>query len=120
MNIDNEHIFAFTFSDDKVRSGNKSTNLLVDSCATSHIVVDHGNFLSFEEGFDAKKLACGSKASIVLGKWNAKVNLYDVNGNLLNLAYTMLYMFRHTTKYYLSQLSATVEILQLCKERRET
>ena len=92
VNIDsNEHNFAFTFTDDKVRStkGGKRPNLLVDSGATSHIVVDRENFQSFEKEFDAEnhfiELADGSKASVVLGKGNAKVKVYDVNGNLHDL-----------------------------------
>ena len=72
VNIDsNEHNFAFTFTDDKVRStkGGKRPNLLVDSGATSHIVVDHENFQSFEKEFDAEnhfiELPDGSKASMI-------------------------------------------------------
>ena len=89
VNIDsNEHNFAFTFTDDKVSStlGGKKSNLLLDSGATSHIIVDRESFQSFEKDFDSKnhliELADGSKASVVLGKGNAKVKLYDINGNL--------------------------------------
>ena len=92
VNIDsNEHNFAFTFTDDKVRStkGGKRPNLLVDSGATSHIVVNRENFQSFEKEFDAEnhftELADCSKTSVVLGKGNAKVKVYDVNGNLHDL-----------------------------------
>ena len=63
--------------------------MLVDRGATSHIVVDRENFQSFEKEFDAEnhfiELVDGSKASVVLGKGNAKYKAYDVNGNLHDL-----------------------------------
>ena len=41
--------------------------------------------MNFDKDFDANthviELAEGSKANVVLGKGNAKVKLYDVNGN---------------------------------------
>ena len=85
---DQEHTFAFVSSDAKNNSGifNKDNlNLLVDTGATSHIINDKSKFVDFDKDFNANahviELADGSKANVVLGKGNAKVKLYDVNGN---------------------------------------
>ena len=46
---------------------------------------DKSKFVDFDKDFNANshviELADGSKANVVLGKGNAKVKLYDVNGN---------------------------------------
>ncbi|CAB4019984.1 myosin heavy fast skeletal muscle, partial [Paramuricea clavata] len=65
---------------------NKSnSSLLVDTGATSHIINDKSKFVDFDKEFNPSahviELADGSKANVVLGKGNAKVKLYDVNGN---------------------------------------
>ena len=85
---DQEHTFAFVSSDAKNNSGifNKDNlNLLVDTGAISHIINDKSKFVDFDKDFNANahviELADGSKANVVLGKGNAKVKLYDVNGN---------------------------------------
>jgi hypothetical protein len=84
----NEHTFAFTSKDTINKSGinNKSnSSLLVDTGATSHIINDKSKFVDFDKEFNPSahviELADGSKANVVLGKGNAKVKLYDVNGN---------------------------------------
>ncbi|CAB3996099.1 myosin heavy fast skeletal muscle [Paramuricea clavata] len=84
----NEHTFAFTSKDTINKSGinNKSnSSLLVDTGATSHIINDKSEFVDFDKEFNPSahviELADGSKANVVLGKGNAKVKLYDVNGN---------------------------------------
>ena len=83
-----EHTFAFVSSDTKSNSGIHSKDnlkLLVDTGATSHIINDKSKFVNFDKDFNANahviELADGSKANVVLGKGNAKVKLYDVNGN---------------------------------------
>ena len=79
------HSFAFTLKE-SIPNGGKTPTLLVDTGATSHIINDKSKFVSFDQKFDPSKhvieLADGSKANVVLGKGNAKVKLYDVNGNL--------------------------------------
>ncbi|CAB4012036.1 Hypothetical predicted protein, partial [Paramuricea clavata] len=65
---------------------NKSnSSLLVDTGATSNIINDKSKFVDFDKEFNPSahviELADGSKANVVLGKGNAKVKLYDVNGN---------------------------------------
>ena len=44
-------------------------------------------FLNFDEQFDPSnhfiELADGSKANVVVGRGNAKVKLYDINGSVL-------------------------------------
>ena len=84
----NEHTFAFTSKDTINKSGinNKSnSSLLVDTGATSHIINDKSKFVDFDKEFNPSahviELADGSKPNVVLGKGNAKVKLYDVNGN---------------------------------------
>ena len=63
----------------------RTSTLLLDSGATSHIVVDRRNFVSFDENFKADNhfiaLAEGSRANVVLGKGNTRFQLHDVNGN---------------------------------------
>ena len=79
------HSFAFTLKENN-SNGGKTSNLLVDTGATSHIINDKSKFVNFDEKFDPSnhviELADGSKANVVLGKGNAKVKLYDINGNL--------------------------------------
>ncbi|CAB4032811.1 Retrovirus-related Pol poly from transposon TNT 1-94, partial [Paramuricea clavata] len=84
----NEHTFAFTSKDTINKSGinNKSnSSLLIDTGATSHIINDKSKFVDFDKEFNPSahviELADGSKANVVLRKGNAKVKLYDVNGN---------------------------------------
>ena len=82
-----EHSYAFTLNDSQDRRRSKeSTNLLVDTGATSHIINDSSKFVSFDKNFDCNshfiELADGSKANVVLGKGNAKVKLFDIKGNL--------------------------------------
>ena len=83
-----EHTFAFVSSDTKSNSGiysKDNLSLLVDTGATSHIINDKSKFVNFDKDFNTNahviELADGSKANVVLGKGNAKVKLYDVNGN---------------------------------------
>ena len=83
-----EHTFAFVSSETKNNSGIYSKHnliLLVDTGATSHIINDKSKFVDFDKDFNTNahdiELADGSKANVVLGKGNAKVKLYDVNGN---------------------------------------
>jgi predicted aspartyl protease len=82
------HSFAFTLKENN-SIGGKTSNLLVDTGATSHIINDKSKFVNFDEKFDPSnhviELADGSKANVVLGKGNAKVKLYDVNGNLQDI-----------------------------------
>ena len=84
---DNENnAFLFTFQDQgDDKNGMRTSTLLLDSGATSHIVVDRRNFVSFDENFKADnhfiELADGSRANVVLGKGNARFQLHDVNGN---------------------------------------
>ena len=47
-----EHEFIFTISDQANRNG-KRNHLLLDSGATSHIIVDREKFTSFERNFDS-------------------------------------------------------------------
>ncbi|CAB3996656.1 myosin heavy fast skeletal muscle [Paramuricea clavata] len=84
----NEHTFAFTSKDTINKSGINNKNnssLLVDTGATNHIINDKSKFVDFDKEFNPSahviELADGSKANVVLGKGNAKVKLYDVNGN---------------------------------------
>ena len=77
--------YAFTVKDHEGR-GEVTPNLLLDTGATSHIINDKSRFVDFDPQFNSRdhfiELADGSKANVVLGKGNAKVKLYDVNGNL--------------------------------------
>ncbi len=84
----NEHTFAFVSKDTNSNSGipiKNNSSLLVDTGATSHIINDKSKFVDFDKEFNPSahviELADGSKANVVLGKGNAKVKLYDVNGN---------------------------------------
>lgn len=86
---DNESdYFAFKVNTNGSESKNYVQNdcILVDCGATAHIITDESKFISFDERFDPKdhviELADGSRSSgIVAGRGNAKVNIYDVNGN---------------------------------------
>ena len=64
-------------------------NLLVDTGATSHIVNNKSKFVDYDKDFNANahaiELTDGSKANAGLGKGNAKVKLYDVNRNALDV-----------------------------------
>ena len=59
---------------------------MVDTGAISHIITDRSKFVSLYDKFDTNthiiELADGGKTSVVLGKGNAKVKLFDVKGNL--------------------------------------
>ena len=83
-----EHYFTFAIKDQK-GVGKKQTSLLLDSGATSHIITEESKFVKFDSNFNAKdhviELADGSKANVVLGRGNAKVKLYDINGNLYDV-----------------------------------
>ena len=86
MNNDSgNHSFIFTIKDEESR-GEITPNLLLDTGATSHIINDKSKFVDFDRKFDSCthfiELAVGSKANVVLGKGNAKVKLFDVNGIL--------------------------------------
>ena len=86
-NITSSHCFAFTFNEQELSTRGKTTpNLLLDTGATSHIIVDLEKFVNFDEKFNASshfiELADGSKVNVCLGRRNAKVKLYDVNGKL--------------------------------------
>ena len=86
-NITSSHSFAFTFNEQELSTRGKTTpNLLLDSGATSHIIVDHEKFVDFDDKFNASshfiELADGSKANVCLGRGNASVKLYDINGKL--------------------------------------
>ena len=82
-----EHSFLFTLKDNQGKT--EDSNLLVDTGATSHIINDSSKFASFDNNFDPNshfiELADGSKANVVLGKGNALVKLFDVNGNVQNV-----------------------------------
>lgn len=84
-NDSSDHSFIFTIKDEESR-GEITTNLLLDTGATSHIINDKSKFVDFDKKFDPRthfiELADGSRANVVLGKGNAKVKLYDVNGIL--------------------------------------
>ena len=86
-NIVSSHSFVFTFNEQELSTRGKTTpNLLLDTGATSHIIVDRDKFVNFDEKFNASshfiELADGSKANVCLGRGNARVKLYDVNGKL--------------------------------------
>ena len=78
---DDEHTFAFVFKNTNKKSGtdNSNSSLLVDTGATSHIINDKSKFVDFDQEFNPRahviEFADGSKANVVLGKGNAKVNL---------------------------------------------
>ena len=76
------HTFAFHVRN---RRAKNTTDLLLDTGATSHIINDQSKFVDFHKDFDPRghvtELADGSKANVVLGKGNANVLLYDVNGH---------------------------------------
>ena len=80
-----EHYFTFAIKDQR-DVGTKQTSLLLDSGAKSHIITEESRFVKFDSNFNAKdhviELADGSKANVVLGRGNAKVKLYDINGKL--------------------------------------
>ena len=84
-NDSSDHSFIFTIKDEESR-GEITANLLLDTGATSHIINDKSKFVDFDKKFDPRthfiELADGSRANVVLGKGNAKVKLYDVNGIL--------------------------------------
>ena len=84
----NEHTFAFISKETNSKPGTNIKNnssLLLDTGATSLIINDKSKFVVFDKKFNPSahviELADGSKANVVLGKGNAKVKLYDVNGN---------------------------------------
>ena len=85
-----KHEFTFHLRDQKdgVR-GKNTSNLLLDTGATSHIIVDRKDFISFDENYNVDnhiiELADGSRTNVVQGKENAKVNLCDVNGNVQDI-----------------------------------
>ena len=58
------------------RRHEEDSSLLVDTGATSHIITDRSQFVSFDDNFDTNThiidLADGSKTSAVLGKGNLK------------------------------------------------
>ena len=84
-NDTSSHSFVFTIKDQGSR-GEVISNLLLDTGATSHIINDKSKFLDFDKKFDPSthfiELADGSRANVVLGRGNAQVKLYDVNGNV--------------------------------------
>ena len=84
-NDSSNHSFIFTIKDEESR-GEITPNLLLDTGATSHIINDKSKFVDFDRKFDPSthfiELADGSRANVVLGKGNAKVKLFDVNGIL--------------------------------------
>ena len=86
MNNDSSnHSFIFTIKDEESR-GEITPNLLLDTGATSHIIIGKAKFIDFDSKFDPSthfiELADGIRVNVVLGKGNAKVKLFDVNGIL--------------------------------------
>ncbi|KAK3892176.1 hypothetical protein Pcinc_003967 [Petrolisthes cinctipes] len=85
---DNLHNFAFQASTQSLRGNKASTStLLVDSGASVHIVTDKTKFIRFDRDFEPNKqvmqLADGSRQTgDVLGRGDASVMLYDINGKL--------------------------------------
>ncbi|KAK3880550.1 hypothetical protein Pcinc_014947 [Petrolisthes cinctipes] len=85
---DNLHNFAFQASTQSLRGNKASTStLLVDSGASVHIVTDKTKFIRFDRDFEPNKqvmqLAGGSRQTgDVLGRGDASVMLYDINGKL--------------------------------------
>ena len=82
----NSHSFLFTVKDQEGRGEPTPNQLLLDTGATSHIINDKSKFVDFDKKFDPSthfiELADGSRANVVLGRGNAQVKLYDVNGNV--------------------------------------
>jgi len=80
------HSFAFRISSEDDANGDNVRKLLVDCGATAHIITDKEKFSNFDRNFDPSKhfieLADGSRTNnVVLGKGQATVLLYDVNGS---------------------------------------
>ena len=75
---------------------------MVDTGATNHIITDRSKFVSFDDNFDTNthiiELADESKTSVVLGKGDAKVKLFDVKGNLHDVMLSNALLFRLTSK----------------------
>ena len=69
--------------------GKNTSNLLLETGATSHIIVDRKDFISVDENFNVDnhiiELADGSRTNVVQGKGNTKVNLCVVNGNVQDI-----------------------------------
>ena len=89
-NITSSHSFVFTFNEQELSTRGKTTpNLLLDSGATSHIIVDREKFIDFDGKFNASshfiELADGTKANVCLGRGNARVKFYDINGKLRDM-----------------------------------
>ena len=98
-NNDDHFAFKISYADeirDDVKScvdelcGDEIKSLLVDCGATAHIVTDKDKFTQFDKYFDPSshyiELADGSRTNnIVLGKGQATVLLYDVNGAAHNV-----------------------------------
>ena len=86
-NREDSRTFVFGLKDkgNNQDRGEINPNLLIDTGATSHIITDRSMFLNFDEQFDPSnhfiELADGSKANVVVGRGNAKVKLYDINGS---------------------------------------
>ena len=98
------HEFAFSLRDEESKSKRTSV-LLIDSGATSHIIVDRDKFLDFDHNFNSKshliELADGSKANVVQGRGKAKVKLCDVNGNSQDLVlHNALYIPSYTQNIF--------------------
>ena len=78
-------VFGLKDKGNNQNRGEINPNLLIDTGATSHIITDRSMFLNFDEQFDPSnhfiELADGSKANVVVGRGNAKVKLYDINGS---------------------------------------
>lgn len=107
-----EHYFTFTVKDQSGLGKKQQNSLLFDSGATSHIVTEESKFLKFDLDFKAKdhvvELADGSKANVVLGRGEAKVKLYDINGNLHDVILNnALYIPSYTQNIF--SVSAAVE-----------
>ena len=81
-------MFVFKLSDSsyKLRTfGKNNDSLLVDTGATSHIIIDKSKFVTFDNNFDPGahliELADGNKANIISGKGSTNVKLYNVSSN---------------------------------------
>ena len=114
------HTFTFTLQEtsenlkktrETRRRHDEDPSLLVDTGATSHIITERSKFVSFDDNFDTNthiiELADRSKTSVVLGKGNAKVKLFDVKGNLHEV---MLSNALYVPSYQQNIFSVSVEV----------
>src|SRR5215469_16604214 len=84
-NNNNQSSFAFNITNNSLEDENES-RLLVDCGASTHIICDESMFENFNKNFDPSNhylvLADSSKNNnLIKGKGDARVTLYDSNGN---------------------------------------